>query len=536
MQTSPPPGTLLANEYRLDALLGEGAFGVVYRATRMSRGDQVALKVVPLAGLEAVGGVARVRREAELAARLTHPNAVRVLASGDDPSGFFYIALELLEGRTVEDALAESGPMSPRQAALVSIDVLAALAEAHGIGVVHRDLKPANLFLIRSAEGERVKVLDFGLAKSLNPGTLVGLTRQGLTVGTPLYMPPEQILGEDISAATDVFALGLVLVELVLGGAAFEPTEPLKLLTDRISGVRPPMPAALVDTGLHEIALRATELDPRRRFPDALAMREALLRILPSLSPITVRDRTRQRLENDPTTARTLGLQARPPATDVAPAPMPAEREQAASRGVARRLMMVLGAAGLAGAIGAAVFYGYGATRGDPGVATASSRTRQVAPTAALSSQHALSTGSAPSPARTAEPPFGYAPRLPAILTARLPRATIFQLTLTERSAELVAGESGAFALYSLSANGDLGPAIPIEATPGRRPIPLARAAFAEVPRMVADARSRHPDLEVRAVQIFGEWIDEGRPAFHVLLGSHTLEYDLGGAFVRALE
>src|SRR5690606_14832919 len=140
-------GSLVANRYRLDKVLGEGGFGAVYVATR-NDGTQVALKVLFQDALGRVGGDDRFHREAELARRLDHPNVVKVLDEGIDAQGTRFIAFELLRGRSLADEIGRWGAMPPGRVAHIALGVLDALEVAHGIGIIHRDLKPANVFLL----------------------------------------------------------------------------------------------------------------------------------------------------------------------------------------------------------------------------------------------------------------------------------------------------------------------------------------------------------------------------------------------------
>lgn len=279
------PGLLSAGttlgRYRLEALLGQGAFGAVYRAVSTDHGARVALKIL---GRRAIGGdatIARFHREAELVSRLRHPNSVRVLDRGE-AEGWNFIAFELLDGESLEALVERTGRVAPERAMEIAIQILDGLEEAHGIGLVHRDLKPANILLVGGSGGlaPRVKIVDFGLAKSTNPGTLAGLTQAGTTVGTPLYMSPEQILGNDVGPPTDLFSLGVVLAEMIHGGSLYPgDAAVMSLLTERIAGRPVPIPPELAASPLRAVVERATRPDPRDRFADAASMRSAIARV-----------------------------------------------------------------------------------------------------------------------------------------------------------------------------------------------------------------------------------------------------------------
>ncbi len=279
-----PAGTLLGGKYRIERLIGKGGFGAVFRATDVQQGSAAAVKVLSRASLDQSGGLGRFRREADLASRLKHANTVRVLGAGEDAQGWLYIAFELLVGRSVEQAVASEGAMAPERAAAIISDALGALDEAHKAGIIHRDLKPANLFLADTGTKEVVKILDFGIAKSLKPGTLAGLTRVGSAVGTPIYMAPEQLLGQPIGPQSDLFSLGIVLADMVLGASPYgaDPNA-MAVVTDRIGGKPVPLPAALASSRMGLIITRATQPDPARRFQSAAEMRSALTVFAPTM-------------------------------------------------------------------------------------------------------------------------------------------------------------------------------------------------------------------------------------------------------------
>ena len=272
------PGARVGDRYRVERRIGEGGFGTVYAAVREVDGARVALKILAAELACESGSEARFRREAELASRLGHPNAVRVLDHGRDESGRSFIAFELLEGRSL-DALIAVGPLAPERAAAITIEVLDALAEAHAIGIVHRDLKPSNVFLV-GGPAQSVKVLDFGIAKSMNPGTVPGLTQTGVLLGTPAYMAPEQIAGLPTGPATDLYALGIVLAEMLLGRSLVPAeAEPLELLRARLRGDPLPVPPALRATPLGAIVRRATSSLQSERYASAAEMRAALVAV-----------------------------------------------------------------------------------------------------------------------------------------------------------------------------------------------------------------------------------------------------------------
>jgi len=218
-------GEVVDGRYRVERLIGIGGMGCVFHAHHLHLNQAVALKLM-LPDLANDGNaVARFMREARAAARLHTEHVGRVLELGTLPKGTPYLVMELLTGESVADRLTREGPYSPRLATDVLRQAIEALEEAHGLGIVHRDLKPSNLFIARTSDGhEVVKVLDFGIAKSVHPDIEAGLERssQRMLVGSPLYMAPEQLAaGAAVTPAVDVWALGSTLYELLAGRAPF---------------------------------------------------------------------------------------------------------------------------------------------------------------------------------------------------------------------------------------------------------------------------------------------------------------------------
>jgi len=283
----PIPYQETLGSYRLQRELGRGAMGVVYEAVQVGLGRRVALKVLPRA--QGIVGTARerFRREAEATASLRHPGIVPIYDIGED-RGVLYFAMELVEGRSLRAAFDQDGRLVPSVAAELGRQIAEALACAHGAGIVHRDVKPDNVLL--RGDGRPV-LTDFGLARR---GQDVALTRAGTIVGTPLYMSPEQALGEPCDARTDIYSLGVTLYEALSGRAPFEGCVDTAQVLDRLvkhdppplRALRPDVPLALA--GVIETAL---EREPGRRYPSAQAFADDLGRFL----------------RGEPTLARPLG-------------------------------------------------------------------------------------------------------------------------------------------------------------------------------------------------------------------------------------
>jgi serine/threonine-protein kinase len=207
--------------YRLEALIGEGGMGAVYRAVHVRLPRRVAVKLLRDELVGQAGVLDRFRREAEIASSLGHPGLVQVLDFDCAADGTPYIVLELLEGESLAARLARRGRLSLPEVAELADQLCAAMSAAHERGIVHRDLKPQNVFLCPDEGRDRVKVLDFGVSKML---AAPALTCAGALFGTPRYMSPEQAQGlqGEIDQRTDVFALGAIFYECLTGAAAFD--------------------------------------------------------------------------------------------------------------------------------------------------------------------------------------------------------------------------------------------------------------------------------------------------------------------------
>ncbi len=231
--------------FRIDAILGTGAMGMVYRATNEKTGNVAAVKVISGDVTQKGRTHERFRREAEILQQFRHPNIVRFLALGRF-QGTSYFAMEYVPGETLEQMLKRRGPLPWREVVELGIQTCEALQYAHEHGVVHRDLKPSNLMI---TEKGQVKLTDFGIAKDLDA---TALTATGRTLGTAAYMAPEQIRGTpEVSHKTDLYSLGVVLYQMLVGRSPFEG----------------PTAVVLMHSHLNEPAPRASAGWPRSRGP-----------------------------------------------------------------------------------------------------------------------------------------------------------------------------------------------------------------------------------------------------------------------------
>src|SRR6266511_3472462 len=213
---------VLSRRYRVEAEIGRGGMARVYRATDTVLGRTVAIKVLDTEQASDHSFVDRFRREARAAARLNHPGVVAVFDTGSD-DGVHYIIMEYVHGRTLGQVVAEEGPLPPDRAAAIATSVAEALSFAHAEGLVQRDVKPANVMLTDSG---RVKVMDFGIARVVSAHTL---TQTAKVFGTAAYLSPEQAQGQRVDGRSDVYALGVVLYEMLTGRAPFAADSPVAL-------------------------------------------------------------------------------------------------------------------------------------------------------------------------------------------------------------------------------------------------------------------------------------------------------------------
>jgi serine/threonine protein kinase len=275
-------GDVIAGKYRIERLLGVGGMGVVVAARHEQLDQLVAIKFVRDDALDNDEAVERFLREARSAARLKSEHVARVLDVGRLDTGAPYMVMEFLDGHDLSQALTRDGPMAVDVAASLMMQVCEAVAEAHAAGIVHRDLKPENLFLTRTVGGTpKMKVLDFGVSKSSRVGDnpQAKLTRTRTMLGSPLYMAPEQMRSSrDVDSRGDVWALGVVLFELLTGRSPFEaetmPELCLKIVSEpplSLAQLRPAVPPSLV-----EVVERCLQKEKEKRFANAAELAQAL--------------------------------------------------------------------------------------------------------------------------------------------------------------------------------------------------------------------------------------------------------------------
>jgi CheY-like chemotaxis protein len=274
------PGTVLAERYRIDAAIGSGAFGTVYRAWHRDLELDVAVKVLRRNAMGEAAAGARFRREGISACRVKHPNAVSVLDFGVTEDGTSFLVMELLDGRSLSETLEAEGPLDARRCAKILTSVCHALQAAHEAGVIHRDIKPSNIFLHAWAGSEVVKVLDFGIAKVSGDVTWgQTVTAEGVLIGTPAYMAPERLRAESYDGKSDVYSLGVTFYQMLTGRLPFEGRglDPLVLALVQLSET-PLLPSAVnphVPRDVEAVVLAAMHKRPEAR-PTAAELARAL--------------------------------------------------------------------------------------------------------------------------------------------------------------------------------------------------------------------------------------------------------------------
>lgn len=282
-QQDPLIGRVINDRFKILALLARGGMGKVYKAEQAPLGRICALKVLNpnYNGEHDPEFHKRFFLEASTSSKLRHPNTVTIFDYGSTDDGIYFMAMELLEGRTLHRVLRETGPLEPARALRIIRQVCRSLREAHSLGVIHRDLKPANIFLVRTEDDEDfVKVLDFGLVKQLDEGGGDHLTQTGLFMGSPKYMAPEQIRGEKVSAATDVYALGVVLYEMLCGKVPFDKGNSVNTLMAHVSEPVPPLhqmnPSVQIPPAIAEFTYRCLAKRAEERFQSMDAVLDGL--------------------------------------------------------------------------------------------------------------------------------------------------------------------------------------------------------------------------------------------------------------------
>jgi serine/threonine protein kinase len=272
--------------WKIKRKIGEGGMGRVFEAEHLELGKSVAIKILHQVYSRTPEVVARFRMEARAASRIGHPNIVEVTDSGTTSDGAFYFVMELLEGIDLADTLSRETRLPVRRALSISLLVANALAAAHQINIVHRDLKPENIYLVnREGNADFVKVLDFGIAKSLEEEK-TRLTSPGMAMGTPEYMAPEQAGGKGCDARSDIYSLGAILYEMLSGRAPIEGDNLMEILMRKATEDPVDIAALRPDTAgeVSRLVMRALARDPADRPQTMEVLAAEISRCLQSLS------------------------------------------------------------------------------------------------------------------------------------------------------------------------------------------------------------------------------------------------------------
>ncbi len=276
---------MLGTRYRVTQRIGVGGFGAVYQAEHIVTRRNFAIKVLLPEFSERPKFAERFVREATTTARIEHENVVDIIDVGRTDEGHLYFAMELLRGETLEHTLAHEGRLSWQRARTITLQICDGLRAAHDRGIIHRDLKPANIYRVtRGGNPDFIKILDFGIAKLINPedhGGGKGLTSHYEVLGTPLYMSPEQTASDPVDRRSDIYAVGVMLFEMLTGERPYSGETHVELMSKILLGEVPLMaevaPTVEIPRALQAIVSRAMARRPINRFRDMGALMAALL-------------------------------------------------------------------------------------------------------------------------------------------------------------------------------------------------------------------------------------------------------------------
>ena len=281
--SDPLVGKILAERFEILERVGDGGTGVVYRAKQLSVDRIIAVKVLGAHVSTDPQWMKRFQNEARAASRLEHPNTVRILDFGQTREGLLFIAMEFLNGRSLRTEIERAGRVQAGRTMQVIAQVCSSLAEAHSQSIIHRDIKPDNVMLVDlKGGGDMVKVLDFSVAKLDTPDAQ--LTRAGVVFGTPQYMSPEQGRGIPLSPQSDLYAVGIVAYEMLMGHPPFSASIPTDVVMMHLRNQPPPLSG--VPPQVAELVMRALDKDPKRRHGSAGEMEQHCQRILAKHRPL----------------------------------------------------------------------------------------------------------------------------------------------------------------------------------------------------------------------------------------------------------
>jgi serine/threonine protein kinase len=272
------PGSIFAGHYEILGLLGQGGMSTVYKAKHLLVDSVRAIKVIRLDQVENSKVLRRFQQEGKAALALEHTNIGRVYEFGIEATFQKpFLVMDYVEGKTLSATLSEEGALTTERACRLISQVCEGLQEAHSKGVVHRDIKPGNIILTKDSAGsETAKIVDFGIAKMIGPDDAQNLTQTGEVFGTPLYMSPEQCLGQKVDARSDLYSLGCVLYECLSGKPPFEGSSSLETIMMHVNGALPAFDNKVISAQLKSVVLKSLSKNPEERFQSASDLTEAL--------------------------------------------------------------------------------------------------------------------------------------------------------------------------------------------------------------------------------------------------------------------
>ena len=321
---SEKPCRVLGGRYRLGEHIGIGGYGAVFDAYDERLDKRVAVKILSPAVTQDAEVVARFEREAIAASRVRHECIVDVTDFDVDPAGTSFIVMEYLDGSDLSDVIDDDGPLEPARALAIAAQCASALTAAHASGILHRDLKPANIFLVSSpSRSDFVKIIDFGISKITNAdGHYSNVTSASKVVGTPFYMPPEQARGQKLDGRTDVYALGIILFEMLTDERPFIGASALEILTNAMNNPRVAPSTRRPElgdiAGIDDLVLGAISVDRNKRFDSMEAFGEAIMACLSNLDATLTLGLPAIAYSSEAKEAGRVGSKTRPP-TDVDP-------------------------------------------------------------------------------------------------------------------------------------------------------------------------------------------------------------------------
>jgi eukaryotic-like serine/threonine-protein kinase len=273
---------MLGGRYLIERKIGEGGMSFVYLATDQATGEHRAIKVLSPSLSRQSNAMARLRREADLAGQLRHPNVCHIECIGQTPEGLVYVVMPYLEGEILADRTFRLGQLPLADVVAFVSEVAAGLQAAHDLKIVHRDLKPENVMITRGEDGrEHAVVMDFGLAKARHAGKeLAKLTATGVVLGTPEFMSPEQLRGKHLDGRTDEYSLALMAVEMLTGSLPFAGQSQQEIMLARLrtepKPIRKLRPELDFPSGVEKVLLKGLQRHPEDRYPTAPEFAAAL--------------------------------------------------------------------------------------------------------------------------------------------------------------------------------------------------------------------------------------------------------------------